>query len=130
MTRTIKTSEIWQILRSRIPRDVLISTRIDDLQVQRQSELYDQAVIWLTGLIEARGAVATAKKFLDNNCPNIRLIDMPAYELWSRRVFSHLRRNPSTAQTLIQEDFNQFVSWNCKADILKALARLQGVIME
>ena len=92
--------------------------------------LYDQAVVWLSGLVEARGAVATARKFLQNNYPNIRPLDMPAYALWSRRVFSHLRQNPSTAQTLIQQDLNQFVSWNFTADILRALAQLQGVIIQ
>lgn len=127
MTKQIKTSEIWEILCSRMPKEVLLQRFSDPVMASRYSALYDQAVVWLTGLLEARGVVATAKKFLRNNYPNIRLLDMPAYDLWSRRIFTHLRRNPSTAQMLIQEDFNQFVSWNFSGDILKALAHLQGV---
>lgn len=129
MTRQVKTSEIWQILRSRIPKEVLIRRYSDPVAASRFSALYDQAVVWLSGLLEARGTASTARKFLSNTYPNVRLIDMPAYELWSRKIFSHLRQNPSTAQTLIESDFNQFVYWSYDSSILRALASRQNVII-
>jgi len=127
MTKPIKTKVIVDILTNRADKNVLMPRYSDPVLAARFSGLYDGAVYWLTGLCDARNTVAFAKNYLTNSGSVSRITDMPTYLLFSRKVWKHLRQNSLTAQTLIQTDFDQFVSWGYDASILRALAHMQNV---
>ena len=129
MTRPIKSSELWRILLNRIPLSELQATRINQLQVQRQTVLYNDAVKWLEGMLASRVVVEAAKEFLVRTGNFSNLLKNRYYLYFSRAVWHYVNQNPSTALANIQALYSQFVSWGYDEIILKALAALQNVYL-
>jgi len=130
LTRSIKSRELWRILLNRIPLSQLQRTRINALQVQRQTVLYDDAVVWLEGILNSRATVEVAKKYLIQSGNFQNLLTNRYYLYFARAVWHYLNQNPLTAQTNIQALYSQFVSCGYSADILRTLAFLQGIHLQ
>jgi len=107
----------------------LQNTRIDALQVQRQTALYNDAGKWIEGVLASRAVVEAAKQYLiqSGNCSDI--LTNRYYLYFSRAVWHYLNQNKATAQTNIETLYSQFVSWGYNLQILKALTLLQGIII-
>ena len=127
LTRKIRIEWIWRILLGRITQQVLLDTRVDDLQRTRQGALYDDAVKWLEGLTNCWNTMLVARSFLERTDAIKKVYDRPYYLYFSRLCWHFLNQNPSTAQTNIEALFSQFVSWCCSSEIMRALASLQGI---
>jgi hypothetical protein len=129
LTHPIKSSDLWRILLSRIPLSELQATRTDELQVQRQSVLYADAVKWLEGILSSRVVVQAAKEYLVRTGNYSNILTVRYYLYFVRAIWHYLNQNKATAQTNIEALYSQFVAWGYNADILSALGFLQGVVI-
>lgn len=94
MTRSARSSDLWRILLNRIPLTELQATRINPLQVQRQTEVYDLILSWFEGLLDSRATVEAARQYLIRTGSVSKILDLPYYEYFSGLVSNYLRVNP------------------------------------
>ena len=106
---------------------VLLDTRVDDLQRTRQGLLYDDAVKWCEGIVRCWNTMQAACVFLERQDCIKRVYDRPYYLYFARLCWHYLNQNSSTAQANIEAVFSQFVSRGYSSEIMRALASLQGI---
>jgi len=101
----------------------------DPVMANRYSALYDEAYQWLCGLLDSRCVIDAARAYLLRTGSITHTVDIASYLMFVRLVLFHLNRDKTGAQTLIQNDFNQFVSWGYSPSVLRNLASLQRVMI-
>ena len=129
MTRTVRSSDLWWILVNRIPLQELQATRISALQVQRQTFVYNGTVNYLQNLLSAQAVARAARDWLIRTGSVSNILEIPYYEYFAGYASFHLSANPASAQAEIEALFSQFVSWGYNANILRAIAFFQGVVI-
>ena len=72
--------------------------------------------------------IDAAKAYLLRTGRISHTVDIASYLMFARLVWVHLNRDQPSAQALIGNDFNQFLSWGYDDEILRALAKLQNVV--
>jgi len=127
LTRAARSSDLWKILLSRIPLQELQATRIDQLQVQRQTFLYDGIVSWFENLLSARAAAEAARKFLLGSGLISNPSDLADYTYFAGYASFILASNPATAKALISALYSEFTDWGFSPSILQSLLTLQNI---
>jgi hypothetical protein len=129
LTRSVRSSDLSNILYNRIPLQELQQTRINQLQVQRQTVLHNAAVKWLEGILDSRSAVQAAKEYLVRTGNYSNILTNRYYLYFARALWHYLNQNKATTQTNIEALYSQFVAWGYDANALKAVAALQKVYL-
>lgn len=88
-----------------------------------KSDLRKKFVIWFVDLT----TLQNARVFLINSNKVSTVRDLPGYYQFVRNVFYHIRRGETN---LIQSDVEVWKGWGFSGNVLRGLARLQGVRVE
>jgi len=125
----LSSKNLLSVYLNRAPLTELQATRINPLQVKCHTAAYDYFCPLILDTLQNRAVVQSAKAYLVRTGNYSNVLTNPYYLYSSGLVSNYLLTSPSTAQTNIERLFSQSVSWGYNADILSALAFLQGLII-
>jgi len=129
MTKSVKASALWHLLLDRIPLQELQATRINPLQVERQTYVYNGIVFYLENLLSARAAAKAAKEWLVRTGSVSKILDIPYYEFFAGYAAFHLLATPATAQALISALYSEYISWGFDSSTLLSILALQNITL-